>query len=237
MRQQPISIAFIISCLLTITSCSTAPRPEEPPPPPRVLILGDSISIAYTPLVREFLGGKAVVIRPTNAKTKRAENCAGTTKGVGAIDRWLALDGGNFDVIHFNFGLHDLKCVHPKTGRGSNNPSHPKQASLEVYTRQLRAITERLLSTGATLIFATTTPVPTGGVRPHRIPEDVNRYNAAAKAIMDAHGIGVNDLYAFALPQLASMQRPKDVHFLPLGSKALGMEVVKSILRASHKRN
>lgn len=81
---------------------------------PRVLILGDSISIGYTPIVQESMQDEAVVLRPM-ADADRPENCEGTTRGVEAVDRWLQIDGGRWDVIYFNFGLHDFKCVDPDT--------------------------------------------------------------------------------------------------------------------------
>src|SRR5438045_3019268 len=57
--------------------------PERPDPKlPDVLVLGDSISIGYTPALREQLAGKANVYRP-------AENCNGTTYGLERLDRWL----------------------------------------------------------------------------------------------------------------------------------------------------
>ena len=68
----------------------------------RVLIIGDSISMNYTPRVRALRGESAVVIRPTQADG-RSENCEGTNKGIKPIDRQLALEGGNWDVIHFNY--------------------------------------------------------------------------------------------------------------------------------------
>ena len=224
----------ILPCLaLLIAACDTSPKPtkdDSPPKPIKVLILGDSISVGYTNRVRKQLGDRALVNRPMRSTGKGAENCEGTTKGVAEIDRWLAIDGGEFDVIHFNFGLHDIKRMNPVSGQASANPSHPPQATLEVYTAQLEKITERLQGSGAVLIFATTTPVPEGGVRPHRDPEDVIRYNGAAVAMMKEQGIAVNDLYAFALPQLDTLQRPVNVHFTAAGSSALAGEVTKAIL-------
>ena len=73
---------------------------------PNVLILGDSISIGYTPGVREELKAKANVIRP-NA------NCGDTTIGLANIDAWLG--DGKWDVIHFNWGLWDLCYRHPES--------------------------------------------------------------------------------------------------------------------------
>ncbi len=198
---------------------------------PRVLILGDSISIGYTPFVQQMLEGKAVVIRPTAADGKRAENCAGTTNGVKHIDRWLKIDGGNWNVIHFNFGLHDLKRVMPDSGKNSNNPGDPRQAEPDAYERQLREIVAKLKGTGATLIFCTTTPVPEGSVSPHRDVEDVQRYNAIGRKIAAEFGAEVNDLWAVAQPRLKEIQQPVNVHFTRDGSKFLAEHVVKAIRR------
>lgn len=207
--------------------------PDTPGPPAsepaRVLILGDSISIGYTPFVREILAGMATVVRPTVANGDKAENCAGTNYGKDQIARWLQLEGGAFDVIHFNFGLHDLKHVDPETGKNSNDPIHPHQAKLKNYTAQLRSIAQELQTSGAQLIFATTTPVPKGNVRPFRDPEDVVKYNAAAWGIMSELGIPINDLYGFALPRLAEIQQPANVHFTPEGSRLLAERVVHGV--------
>ena len=72
---------------------------EDTPGLPRVLLIGDSISIGYTLPVRELLKGKANVHRIPG-------NGGPTTNGLKNLDEWLA---GKWDVIHFNFGLHDLK--------------------------------------------------------------------------------------------------------------------------------
>ena len=75
---------------------------EDDPNLPRVLLIGDSISIGYTAPVREFLKGKANVHRiPTNGGP--------TTNGLANLDKWLGTS--KWDVIHFNWGLHDLKYL------------------------------------------------------------------------------------------------------------------------------
>ena len=198
---------------------------------PHILILGDSISIGYTPFVREMLASEAVVIRPMRNE-KQAENCSGTTYGVEHVERWLKLGDGRWDVIHFNFGLHDLKRVDPETGAPSVNPEHPRQASPEVYEKQLREIVQKLKASGAKLIFATTTPVPSGGVRPHRDVEDPQRYNEIARKVMEEHGVAINDLFGFAEPRLGGIQRPVNVHFTDEGSRLLAEEVVRHVQRA-----
>ncbi|MEX2214245.1 MAG: hypothetical protein WD768_08975, partial [Phycisphaeraceae bacterium] len=65
-----------------------------------------------------------------------------------------------------------------------------------------------------------------------RIPEDVATYNALAAKIMKAEGVAIDDLYSFAKPKLSEIQRPKDVHYTPAGSKVLAEEVVRHIAAA-----
>ncbi|MDE2954799.1 MAG: SGNH/GDSL hydrolase family protein, partial [Gemmatimonadota bacterium] len=72
---------------------------EDVPGLPRVLIIGDSISIGYTVPVRELLKGKANLHRPLT-------NCGPTKRGTEEIENWLG--DGSWDVIHFNWGLHDI---------------------------------------------------------------------------------------------------------------------------------
>jgi len=193
-----------------------------------VLILGDSISIGYTLPVRKLLEGKANVFRPMTADGRGPANCSGTTAGAKQIDAWLA--GRKWDVIHFNWGLHDLKHVTaPGDGKPSDKPGDPVQATVEQYAGNLEIIVGKLKATGARLIFATTTPVAPGTRSPLREPDAPSRYNAAARKIMDANGIRVNDLFAFCEPQLAKLQMPKNVHFTLEGSAALAKQVAAAI--------
>lgn len=222
-----LSAASLLALGFIAASAADAPAPK------RVLLLGDSISIGYTPLVQKKLAGEMTVLRPT-ARNGRPENCSGTTAGVANIDRWLRIDGGKWDVIHFNWGLHDLKHVRPD-GQASDLATDPPQAAVEVYEKQLREIVAKLKATGARLVFATTTPAPEGAMRVYRTDADVVRYNEAARRVMKENGIAVNDLYAFAKPRLAELQiQPANVHFTPKGSEALADEVVRA-LRAALK--
>jgi len=186
---------------------------EDEPGRPRVLLIGDSISIGYTIPTRKLLQGKANLHRiPTNG--------GHTSRGVKAISKWLG--PGKWDVIHFNWGLHDLKRL--------KDDKH--QVPIGDYEKNLSQLVAELKKTGAKLVWASTTPVPEGGVTPPRSDEDVVAYNAVAKKIMDENGIAVDDLYAFALPKLAELQIPVNVHFKPEGSKALAEQVAASILKA-----
>lgn len=187
---------------------------KDDPGLPRVLLIGDSISIGYTLPARAALAGKANVHRPPT-------NCGPTTRGLEQIDAWLG--DGTWDVIHFNWGLHDLKFIEGK-----------RQVPLDQYEKNMKRLVVRLKKTGAKLIWCSTTPVPKG-CSPPRTNEDVIAYNAVAKKIIDANGIAVDDLYAFALSRLEEIQRPANVHFTPQGSKVLADRVAASILKALEK--
>lgn len=205
---------------------------------PNVLILGDSISIGYHLETRKLLDGKANVFRPlkTTKNQVAAENCSGTLHGVQNIDRWL--EGRKWDVIHFNFGLHDLKHVSKEDpSKPSSNAEDPVQAPLDVYTKNMEEIVKKLKATGATLIYATTTPVVPGCNNPLREPESPGKYNEAAVKIMTEHKITVNDLYTFCLPQLEKIQQPKNVHFTDAGSSLLAKEVAQKITEALAKQS
>ncbi len=181
---------------------------------PRVLLIGDSISIGYTLPVRQELAGKANVHRiPTNG---------GPTKsGTANLAKWLG--EGKWDVIHFNFGLHDLRRM--EDGKRQVEPPE--------YEQNLRSLVADLKKTGAKLIFGTTTPVPAKAIG--RNFGDVATYNDIALKVMKENGVAINDLHAAAAQDIAKLQNPNDVHFNTEGSAALGKAVVKSINTALGK--
>ncbi len=182
---------------------------------PRVLLIGDSISIGYTLPVRNALSGKANVHRiPTNG--------ADTRTGLANLDKWLG--DAKWDVIHFNWGLHDLKI---------NPDGVTHQVPIEEYKSNLRKLVARMQATGAKLIWATTTPVPlAGNLQPPRRAADVPLYNGAARRVMEQAGIAVDDLYGVVLPRESEIQRPANVHFTEAGYDVLAGQVAASIAQA-----
>ena len=215
---------------------------------PRVLLIGDSISYGYQPFVTAKLKGKANIHHPP-------ENCGHTGRGLAYLDKWLA--GEHWDVIHFNFGLHDLKYLDEKGNYVT--PDKGKQVTPpEIYRQQLTEVTKRLQATGAKLVFATTTPVPPGARG--RVAGDEIVYNKIAREVMQALNVPVDDLGAYVAeqqkklppypvserakardlarsPRPGEIQNPFDVHFTPEGYKQLADLVVASVekvLPASH---
>lgn len=213
--------------MLGLLACAVARAQEKPNPAfaeviddpalPRVLLIGDSISIGYTVPVREMLAEKANVHRiPVNGGP--------TTRGVEHIDQWLG--HGRWDVIHFNWGLHDLKYS-DKKGTLVGVDQGKQQVPIDQYEANLRKLVARLKQTGAKLIWRSTTPVPKGAKG--RVPGDEVKYNAVAEAIMRENGIPIDDQYAFALPRLKEIQHPADVHFTVEGSRQLAAQAVQAI--------
>jgi acyl-CoA thioesterase-1 len=197
---------------------------------PKILIIGDSISSGYFPLVQKNLIGKAKVYQPTysekNGKIKAC--CGGTSQGVKEIE--IFLSDTKWDIIHFNFGLHDIKHIDPVTGKNSKNLNHPQQASPAEYERNLIEIVKKLKRTGAKLIFATTTPYPDKLGKQMRSPGMSKIYNKVALKIMDKNEIKINDLYSLVLPRINELQRPNNVHFNEKGNEFLAEQVIKSIV-------
>jgi acyl-CoA thioesterase-1 len=191
-------------------------RVDDVPGLPRVLLIGDHgwtqqgdrTLIGYAVTVRSALAGRANIHRVL-------EPGAHTAKGVRMLDEWLGDEP--WDIIHFNFGLHDLK----------EDRNGAPAVSLRQFEANLAQIVSRLNSTGAMLIWASTTPVTEAVSR--RSPIAVTQYNEVAERLMAGAGIPVNDLNAYALPHLHTWQFPRNAHFTPEGSHALGLRVAAVI--------
>src|SRR5436190_2584885 len=92
-------LAFVLPLLAQKKDPAMEPITDEPGLP-RVLLIGDSISMGYTIPVRKALKGKANIHRILT-------NGSSTVTGLANLDEWLGK--GKWDVIHLNWGLHDLK--------------------------------------------------------------------------------------------------------------------------------
>ncbi len=177
---------------------------------PRVLIIGDSISIGYTPVVQAALKGEADVRRiPGNGRM--------SANGLKLLSSWLGTQ--RWDVITFNFGLHDAKFLAP--GKQQVPPAE--------YEANLRELVRRLQATGAKLVWCSTTPVPPGELVPSRQFSDIGEYNRIAIKVMTENHVVINDLNTFITPHVAEYQTKQDVHFAKAGYEALGGEVAAAI--------
>ncbi len=219
-------ITFIV-CLFTLPFLSVHVVCDTKQDPiyekrPHVLLIGDSISIGYTSEVKERLHEIAHVERIDG-------NGASTLNGLRKIDSWLM--GKSFDIIHFNWGLHDIAYRSKKSSHKNklDKLNGKKKVEIEDYRSNLKYLVDRLKKTGALLIWASTTVVPDN--EPGRFPKDVVAYNAVASVIMQNNQIITNDLYALSKSFNSDMfVAPKNVHFSKLGSSVLGTKVAKIIM-------
>jgi acyl-CoA thioesterase-1 len=195
-------------------------NPVDDPSLPRVLIIGDSISIGYTPRVRKLLDGTANVHRPET-------NCRWSAFGDEHLPEWVG--DAKWDIIHFNFGLWDWYGW-----------SQDEKATSESYAQSLESIVSKLKKTNARLIFALTTPPCVGPERKVKFvitEQRAQEFNDAAKAVMEKHDVQINDLYAVIGKDRTKYQRGEnDVHYNDEGNDLLAAQVAATIGAALPKR-
>ena len=184
-----------------------------------VLIVGDSISMGYTPIVQKALA--------PNINVEHNDGNGGSTeRGVTSIEKWIG--NKQWDVILFNFGLHDLTY---KDSLNKYDVVKGKLAvPLEVYRKNLEFIVSKLRETTAKLIFINTTVVPENSIG--RKVEDPAKYNAVALEVMRKNKIEVLDLYTASLTIHPANSKPGNVHYTDKGYALLADYVIKTIKTA-----
>ena len=191
---------------------------------PKALLVGDSISLGYTPHVVAALKGKVEV------KHHRGY-AQHTGTGLNMLDRWIGET--KWDVIHFNWGLWDLCYRHPKSKEQGRRDKKRGMltTSLEQYEKNLDQLAARLKKTKSKLVWAHITTVPKNEAG--RKVGDDDKYNEAAARVMKKHGIEINDLNALTDSFPAELfTAPGNVHFKTEGSKELGQAVALKIAEA-----
>lgn len=163
-----------------------------------LFVLGDSISIDYTPYLKAYLGGDWQVSRkgdlPATAIPGEPEPDNGGDSRVIGIYLKEMLPRLSAKTILLNCGLHDIKR-HPL-------PSSAAQVALQDYQNNLRNTLSLIRSYQKQVLWVTITPVSD---QQHaacektffRFDTDVREYNQAAETIMRAAGVPVLDLGSF----------------------------------------
>jgi hypothetical protein len=164
--------------------CKPGPPLEPSTTTPNCLIIGDSVSIGYTPFAAELLGSSVCQLQhgPWDLYDGGASD---TSYGLSCLNNFLVTQRQTavaWDVIVFNFGLHNL--VNTETAN-------------DEYRSELLEITLRLSlrMPHAKLIYATTTPYMKDALQNNSIVEDLNDI---AKDILQKHfvaSIDILDLY------------------------------------------
>lgn len=172
---------------------------------PRVLLIGDSITRAYSKDVEHKLEGRAYVARLATSKS--------LGDGVLLDEIALVLRQYKFDVIHFNNGMHGWDYTEEEYGR-----AFPPLLALF-----------KQLQPQARLIWATTTPVREGKeLKLAPRTERVKARNRLAQEAAAKAGLPVDDLFALCVehPEFSSHD---GVHASPKGIAAQAAQVAAAI--------
>jgi len=146
---------------------------------PSMIVIGDSVSIGYTPVVIELLNETIFVQHSPYADGGGADDVG---NGVTCQENFLRdsmYQEQSWDIISFNFGLHNL-----------DNSSSAEQT----YATLLANFTDTLMirQPQAKLVYVTTTPYMPDFVMGNHVVEDLNNI---AQNIMATRNIPVLDLY------------------------------------------
>lgn len=195
---------------------------------PRVLILGDSVYQQPARDAAKELKGRVEVVFATISpgEVRHTQN---------AIDNLdLLLGEGNWDLIHFNFGLGDLvhRAPNMKAFRVmAREAGGVRTTSPQQYERNLHTLVERLKATDARLVWASTTPIRHSSSNVFEMGSEI-KFNAIAARVMAARKVPTNDMYSF-VRDLIDMKRPASHGADPFffDRKPLHPPIVRAILR------
>ena len=207
---------FRVASFLVLSFVCFAAKPHQGK---TVLVIGDSISIGYTPFIKTALS-------PNVEVAHNPVNGGSTLRGMESMDKWL--DNRDWDVILFNFGLHDM--VHKDSSGKYDVVNGTIAVPLKEYRKNLEAIADKLNETTAKVMFVSTTMVPEGASG--RKTASVPAYNEVALKVMKKKNIPVVDLYQPSLEIHPNNSKPKDVHYTPKGYELLAEILVKEIKEA-----
>ena len=161
------------------------------------------------------------------SQARSPTNGGPTTKGITEIEKWLGDRKG--DLIHFNWGLHDLKYMGKD---GTNLVPKEKggvvQVNLSEYEKNLDILVARMKKSAKRLVWRNTTPIPLGSKT--RYVGDAEKYNLAASRVMKKHKIATLDLFSPSKKNMKNLMREANVHYFPHGSQALAAIVAQDIL-------
>ena len=209
---------------------------------PNVLFVGDSISGQIEPQARRLLA--AHDLGTTLFASTGKDGYCGTSVGLLAcVDPYLA--AGNFTVAHVNWGMRDIAWkMYAKVTRGAY------AAHMETLYWKLRSS----MPPNATIIWATTTPVPPS--YDNRKNSDVLEVNDIIRSLFGPAGkyreVIINDQYGTLVDACASrrnasdcfpetcdcpeVHKHEDIHLSELGARALGVAAAAKVAtyRAGH---
>lgn len=229
------------SAVATAECKNTSLTPKNVSASVQYLVIGDSISMGMNSDL------SALVAQEGWSLTHNPGNAASSNLGVHCINNWVQPAYRKWDVISFQFGLHDLGF-------------DTERISVQQYTELLTNITSKLVTVQnkhqTKLLWVRTTPVPTVPtygpkcndttkcLNPPRFDSDVVLYNKAADGVMAAAvaqgaRIATADLYTFVSKRCGGkgyahcdgFQLPMNVHYTSVGWAALAAEMHRILMQ------
>jgi hypothetical protein len=180
---------------------------------PHILLIGNSICSQYSKVVIPALEGVADVdvwVTPAHLNSKYLEKRLSTI-----------LSMADYDVIHFNIGLH-----------GWSDGRIPKGKYEELMEKYVK-IYEKY-APNSKLIWASTTSISETREDPTKLDpihnQTIVKRNVMAKKIMKEHKIPINDLYTLTVKNLNC--KGDRFHYKSCGVKLLSDAVVEHLIKA-----
>jgi lysophospholipase L1-like esterase len=195
------NILYLIILVLFIEACGDDSQAKS------ALILGDSISLGYTPFVQ--LSGYE--FEHAKANDGDDENSLNSAYGLNRLSDWLA-QKPHWDLITFNFGIHDMKLVDGQANETLSN-----------YKANLRTIATRLLLATPNVVFIKTVVLPKNAPG-YNTDEVALEYAQAAEDVMNELNIPMIDLHtksAEIIHERIDAELENNVHFTEIGSQHL----------------
>lgn len=188
---------------------------------PEVLVLADTVH-------RQAASAAAKELKDQAKIEVSRTNIGDTGRALAQLDELLGEK--NWDLIYFNFGFADLHYRDPSTEtiRAMSKAAGGVRVSTpERYEANLRKIVERLNSTGASLVWASTTPIHSSKLDNLYDPGSEIEFNRIAAEIMRENEIPVIDLHAWIVENVENKQDPSPFTYNRI---ALHPPIVEGIL-------
>ena len=156
-----------------------------------MIVIGDSVSIGYTPVVASALSDQVFVQHSPWAGGGGADDV-----GTGIVCELYLLrtsmyQSVSWDLVSFNFGLHNLD--------NATAAENTYEALLENFTDSLVRSQPK-----AKLVYVTTTPYMPDRFFGNTVVEDLN---ARARTVMGTRGIPVVDLYQHVIDKCGAVYK------------------------------
>jgi hypothetical protein len=172
----------------------------------RVLIMGDSISIGYSPFVIDELCAEGYFV------TRIPTNGGDSHRTLASINTWLG--SKRWDVVTFNNGLWD-------TAKSAGTP-------LGLYSIYILQIAERIKAHSNRAIFMTTTWVPE--IAPSHDNETIDLYNSTAIDAFESSGLDIEVVDLNEESKWKETLTPINIHFITSVYKTFAIKIVDAIL-------